>query len=153
VETTGKEFEYIRYGGSWDDFSDNLVEINRLKHKISFNMLHFLLNYQSIFACVDHFKSLGFHNNSFIIGPIANPKYLDLRHLPARALDKVQTELQNRINNKPGYLLEDSYRNMLAHLLRPLDKDLKNSFDKINAMDQRRGLNSRDVFAELYTYE
>ena len=153
VESTDQEYEYMRYGGTWEDFLLNLNNINKLEHKITFNMLHLLLNHMSIFKCIDSFKELGFHNNSFIVGPITSPGYLDIRHLPTQALNKVQIELETRINSSPGYLLEDSYRNMLTHILGPMDKDLINSFAKIKAMDQRRNLDSRTIFEDLYKYE
>ena len=63
IETIEDEFEYIRYGGNWQDFLDNLNQINKLGHKISFNMLWFLLNYDSVFDCVDYFKGLGFYHS------------------------------------------------------------------------------------------
>lgn len=153
VETTGAEFEYIRYGGQWQDFVDNLMIVQKLNHKISFNMLHFLLNYMSIFDCIDYLKSLGFHNNSFVIGPMLTPVYLNIRHLPDPAMDQLRNTLQAKIADHPGYLLEDSYKNMLSYLDQPFEKNLSNSFKQIQIMDQRRGLNSRQIFKELYQYE
>jgi sulfatase maturation enzyme AslB (radical SAM superfamily) len=150
VETIQEEFEYIRHGGRWADFLDNLNTIRKLDHRISFNMLHFLLNYQSVFGCVDFLKNLGFHNNSYIIGAMAEPLYLNIRHLPDTVLNSVRDTLQNKINQHPGYLLEDSYRNMLAYLNTPFEKNLKQSFAELSVLDQRRGLNSRDIFKELY---
>ena len=150
VETIEEEFEYIRHGGRWVDFLDNLNTIRKLDHRISFNMLHFLLNYQSVFGCVDFLKNLGFHNNSYIIGAMAEPLYLNIRHLPDTVLNSVRDTLQNKINQHPGYLLEDSYRNMLAYLITPFEKNLKQSFADLSVLDQRRGLNSRDIFKELY---
>lgn len=150
VETIEEEFEYIRHGGRWVDFLDNLDTIRKLDHRISFNMLHFLLNYHSVFGCVDFLKNLGFHKNSYIIGALLNPLYLNVRHLPDTVLNSVRDTLQNKINQHPGYLLEDSYRNMLAYLNTPFEKNLKQSFADLSILDQRRGLNSRDVFKELY---
>ena len=150
VETIEEEFEYIRHGGRWVDFLDNLNTIRKLDHRISFNMLHFLLNYQSVFGCVDFLKNLGFHNNSYIIGAMAEPLYLNIRHLSDTVLNSVRDTLQNKINQHPGYLLEDSYRNMLAYLTTPFEKNLKQSFADLSVLDQRRGLNSRDIFKELY---
>ena len=150
VETIEEEFEYIRYGGKWTDFLDNLNIIKKLDHKISFNMIHFILNHQSVFGCVDFLKNLGFHNNSFIIGALLNPSYLNIRHLPDDVLQSVRDILQDRINQHPGYLLEDSYRNMLAYLSTPYEKNLKRAFEELSVLDQRRGLNSRDIFKELY---
>jgi len=150
VETMAEEFEYIRYGGSWPDFLQNLHKIKQLGHKISFNMLHFLLNYDSIFGCVDFLKGLGFHNNSFVIGALLTPEYLNIRHLPENVLNSVKNKLQDRINQKPGYLLEDSYRNMLHYIDIPFEKNIKRSIQKLSELDQRRGIDSKATFKDLY---
>jgi len=150
VETLAEEFEYIRHGGSWADFLDNLSTIKQLNHKISFNMLHFLLNYNSIFDCVDFLKQLGFHNNSFIIGALLTPEYLNIRHLPQNVLNSVKSKLQDRINQKPGYLLEDSYQNMLHYIDIPFEKNIMQSVDRLSELDQRRGVDSRTTFKDLY---
>ena len=150
VETQDKEFEYIRHGGSWPDFLDNLTTIKQLDHKISFNMLHFLLNYNSVFDCVDFLQNQGFHNNSFIIGALLTPEYLNIRHLPENVLNSVKNKLQDRINQKPGYLLEDSYRNMLHYIDIPFEKNIKLSVDRLSELDQRRGIDSRTIFKDFY---
>jgi len=150
VETQAEEFEYIRHGGSWPDFLDNLAIIKQLDHKISFNMLHFLLNYQSIFDCVDFLTAQGFHNNSFIIGALLTPEYLNIRHLPEDVLNSVKSKLQDRIDQKPGYLLEDSYRNMLHYIDTPFEKNIKQSIDRLSELDQRRGIDSRAIFEDFY---
>jgi sulfatase maturation enzyme AslB (radical SAM superfamily) len=150
VETQQDEFEYIRFGGHWHDFLHNLDIIRQLDHKISFNMLWFILNYDSVFDCVDYLKSIGFHNNSFIIGALLNPDYLNIRHLPNRVLNWLKIKLESRIAEHPGYLLEDSYRNMLHYLEQPIDQNLANSFHKLAEMDHRRGLDSSKIFLELY---
>ena len=153
VESMSQEFEYIRYGGTWQDFLSNLYTIKQFNHKISFNMLHFLLNYVSIFDCVDFLKSQGFHNNSFIIGALTVPEYLNVRHLPEDVLNSVKKILIDRINQQPGYLLENSYQNMLAYLDQPFEKDLTGAFEQLVEMDQRRKLDSRAIFKDLYKEE
>jgi len=150
AETVQEEFEYIRFGGRWSDFLDNLTTIRRLDHKISFNMLWFLLNYDTVFDYVDYLKGLGFHNNSFVIGALLTPDYLNIRHLPDTVLNSLKSKLQSRINENPGYLLEDSYRNMLHYIEQPIEKNLTNSFEQLAIMDQRRGLDSSKIFIELY---
>lgn len=150
VETQAHEFEYIRHGGRWQDFLDNLDVIANLGHKITFNMLHFLLNYNSIFDCVDFLRHRGFHANSFVIGALLTPEYLNIRHLPEHVLQSVKKELQSRINQAPGYLLEDSYKNMLRYIDQPMEKNLSGSFSMLARLDQRRGLNSSEIFPELY---
>jgi len=150
AETINEEFEYIRFGGSWIDFLDNLNTIRKLDHKITFNMLWFLLNYESVFDYVEYIKGLGFHNNSFVIGALLNPDYLNIRHLPENVLHLLKTKLESKINEHPGYLLEDSYRNMLHYIEQPIEKNLTRSFEKLAEMDQRRGVDSSRIFTELY---
>ena len=150
AETVEEEFEYIRFGGKWKDFLDNLARIRKLDHKISFNMLWFLLNYDSVFDYVDYLKGLGFHNNSFVIGALLTPEYLNIRHLPENVLHLLKTKLESKINEHPGYLLEDSYRNMLYYIQEPIEQDLAKSFEQLAVMDQRRGVDSSKIFTELY---
>lgn len=150
VETMGQEFEYIRFGGKWQDFQENLDHISRLDHKISFNMLWFILNFRSLFDTVDYFIDQGFHPNSFIAGPLLAPLYLNIRNLPSDVLYYLKNILSNRIAQSPGYLLEDSYRNLLHYIQEPFDPNLKQSLRQIEIMDQRRGLDSRQIFTDLY---
>ena len=116
-------------------------------------MLWFLLNYDSVFECVDYLKGLGFHNNSFIIGALLTPDYLNIRHLPEHVLNLLKLKLESRINENLGYLLEDSYQNMLHYITQPFEKNLTNSFDRLAIMDQRRGVDSSKIFTELYTFK
>jgi MoaA/NifB/PqqE/SkfB family radical SAM enzyme len=150
VETLDKEFEYIRYGGRWTDFLENLDRITALDHKISFNMLWFVLNYRSIFDCVDFLKDRGYHNNSFVIGPILGPGWLDVRNLPDDILDDINIALQSRLDQNPGYLLEESYKNMMRHARLPFEKNLISTFKELAEMDQRRNLDSKIIFPEVY---
>jgi sulfatase maturation enzyme AslB (radical SAM superfamily) len=150
VETMLDEFEYIRYGGRWQDFLDNLSRIKQLDHKISFNMLWFLLNYKSLFDCVDFFRAQGFHPNSFVIGALLTPLHLNIRHLPNTVLKSLEAVLVDRIEQHPGYLLEDSYTNLLRYIQQPFDKTLEQSLTKIAKLDQRRGIDSKKIFKDLY---
>ena len=151
VETIEQEYEYVRYGGNWQDFLDNLIHIKQLDHKITFNMLHFLLNFESIFSTVDYFLKMDFHPNSFVIGPLVEPDYLNIRHLPSNVLLLVEQELNARINERPGFLLENSYRNMLSYINTSSDKNLRNSLDMIKELDLRRNIDSKAIFKKLYS--
>ena len=150
AETLYDEYEYIRYGGSWSDFITNLTMIKSLDHKITFNMLWFLLNYSSVFDFVEYMQNLGFHNNSFVIGALLSPPQLNIRHLPDTEINKLQENLKTRISNGPGYLLQDSYENMLAYIGTPAEKNFNDIFRYLETLDQRRGLDSRKIFDKLY---
>jgi len=151
AETMGAEFEYVRHGGKWADFLDNLTHIRQLEHKITFNMLYFLLNYRSLFDTVEYFQNLGFHNNAFVIGALLRPEYLNIRHLPDDVLNYVKQTLTHKIDAGPGYLLEDSYRNLLSYIREPMEKNLSRSFEQLSILDKRRNLNSKEIFSNLYT--
>lgn len=153
VETIEEEYEYIRFGGSWSEFLNNLKLIQQQKHKITFNMLHFLLNFQSMFGCVEFLQRQGFHNNSFVIGALLGPDYLNIRHLPDNVLNSVTDKLKEKINQHPGYLLENGFRNVLSYLDQPVIKNLSKSFDQLKIMDARRKLDSRAIFKDLYKEE
>jgi len=150
VESMEQEFEYMRYGGIWTDFLSNLDEISKLNHKLTFNMVWCLLNYHSIFDCVEFLQKKGFHNNSFIITALFGPGWIDSRNLPKSVLQSIKNLAQDKVNEKPGFLLEDGYNNIIRHIDAPFNKDLANSFLKIKELDQRRNINSRAVFTELY---
>jgi len=150
LDTIEKQFEYIRYGGVWNDFLDNLKIISKLDHKISFNMLWYAMNYKSIFTTVDYLKELGYHNNSFIIGPLINPSWQDVRHLPKNILSELKEKLTYKIAKSPGYLLEDSYRNMLQWLNTPIKQNFSQLISKLKEIDNRRNIDSEVIFPELY---
>jgi hypothetical protein len=65
-------------------------------------------------------------------------------------LNSVKSKLQDRINQKPGYLLEDSYRNMLHYIDIPFEKNIMQSIDKLSELDQSRGVDSKATFKDLY---
>jgi MoaA/NifB/PqqE/SkfB family radical SAM enzyme len=95
AENMGPEFEYTRYGGNWKEFLENLEQIRALPHKLTFNMVWCILNYQSIFDTVDYFLADGFHQNSFILTAIFGPVWLDCRHLPHDVLQSITVTLEN----------------------------------------------------------
>jgi radical SAM protein with 4Fe4S-binding SPASM domain len=147
VETTKKEFEYIRYGAKWETFLQNLQVIHKLDHKISFNMLWLILNPFSIFDTVDFFRSLGYVENSFVIGPITSPMAYDVRNANQQTIEKLQDTLRNRIQGADRrYLLYNSYVNMLKHLDEKFDKQSSKTIKRLQELDKRRGLNYRNVF-------
>lgn len=151
IETIAAEYEYIRYGSSWVDFVNNLLTIQRLDHKISFNMLYFMLNYKSIFECIRFLQKQGFHNNSFIIGALLQPDWLNVRHLPDYMLIEAERILQEELAKKPGYLLENGINNVLHYIKSPMSKDINGCLKQLEILDQRRDMNSKEVFKEFYS--
>lgn len=151
VEATGKEYEYIRHHGNWQAFLDNLNVIKKLPHKISFNMLYFILNYRSLFDTIKYFQNLGFHNNSFVIGPLFSPLHLSVLNLPNTIIKNLISILQNKINQKPGFLLQNGYENLLQHLTEyKFHANIQTTKKELKIMDIRRKLHSQKIFLQLY---
>ena len=151
VETIEQEYEYIRYHGNWQDFLDNLNIIKKLPHRISFNMLYFILNYKSLYGCVEYLQKLGFHNNSFVIGPLFTPVHLNILNLPTFITNELISILKNKINEKPGFLLENGYQNLLQYLTETdFHANIDNTKIELKKMDQRRNIDSSKIFPKLY---
>ena len=151
VESTEKYYEYIRYGGKWGNFCNNLKEIKKINgHKITFNMLYCILNYLEIFRCIDYLISLGFHNNSFVIGPLYGPEQYNILNLPDKKIQQARAELKRRLDSSPGFILEDGYKNLLKYLDTSFEKNIEESFLELRKLDERRKLDSRLIFRELY---
>jgi MoaA/NifB/PqqE/SkfB family radical SAM enzyme len=151
LETIEEEYEYIRHHGSWTDFQNNLNIIKKLDHKISFNMLHFILNYKSIFTCVDYLKGLGFHDNSFIVGPLYTPKHLNLLHMPEIIVSNVLEKINERLSKKPMGYLKNSYENLHKYFsTTPWKKDITKFITETDIRDKRRGTDCRSVFPKLF---
>lgn len=150
VENINEEYEYVRYHGSWKTFLENLTHIRTLNHKITFNMLYFMLNYKSIFSTVDFFKNLGFHENSFVIGPLYTPEYFNILNLPDNILEELKTKFSNNITESE-YYLKNSYENILKYISNTSwQKNLNTFKEKIWALDQRRGQSFEKTFPELF---
>lgn len=150
-ETMAEEYEYIRYGGKWQDFLDNLNIITKLNHKLSFNMLYFSLNYLSLFDTIDFLLDKGYHPNSLIIGALLTPVNLNIRHLPEYMLNSAKDIIKKRLNQKPGFLYENGLKNILDYIDKtPFEKNPEAIVKTLKELDLRRSLNSRQIFKTLY---
>jgi len=150
VETMEEQYEYVRYHGSWKNFLANLNYIRKIDHKITFNMLYFILNYKSLFSTVEYFKREGFHQNSFVIGPLYSPDHLNVLNLSEKILNNLKTKFSLEITNSSFYL-KNSYENILEYISNtPWKKNINNFHDKMEILDKRRKQLWKKAFPELY---
>ena len=151
LETIEQEYEYIRHHGSWNDFQKNLQIINEQNHKVSFNMLHFILNYKSLFGCIDYLKGMGYHDNSFVIGPLFTPRNMNILNLPDAMLQQVKLELNTRLDTRPMGYLKNSYENLLTYYNNTIwQKDIKLFLSETKIRDERRGTDCQTTFPKLF---
>ena len=152
VDNIAEEFEYVRYGGKWDIFVENLKQLMKDFSTINFNLVWFILNYKSIFDCVDFLIDLGFHENTFIIIPLETPDYLNVLNLPEDKIfelkDIIRTKLQ-KYNS--SFALHNSLSLMLNTLEKSYSKNMYQLGSFLDQIDQRRQLNSRKLFPDLHS--
>jgi hypothetical protein len=105
----------------------------------------------SVFDCVDYLKGKGFHDNSFIIGPLYRPEHYNLLNLPEWMVQRVKRTLRQRLNNGAEGYLKNSYENLLAYFSSTIwHKDIKKFFEKTKIQDARRNVDSENIFKKLF---
>lgn len=152
VDNIGKEFEYLRYGGNWNEFLNNLKQLSREFKTINFNLVWCILNHESIFNCIDLLLDMGFHENAFIVNPLEFPRELHILHLPEYKIQHIKTILQNKLNHyNSDYSLHNSMNLMFNFLNQSFEKDFASLFKFLREIDQRRKLDSQNIFPNLYS--
>jgi radical SAM protein with 4Fe4S-binding SPASM domain len=150
AESMQEEYEYIRHHGIWNDFVGNLNRLKELDHKISFNMLFFILNYHSIYDTINFFRDMGYHENSFIIGPLYTPAHFNVLNLPDKIISGIKDRLQKEIAISDHYL-KNSYENILAYIENTTwNKNASAFVEEIKILDQRRGLEGKKIFKRVF---
>jgi hypothetical protein len=85
-----------------------------------------------------------------VLGPVYTPVYLNILNLPNKKIQQARAELERRIDSSPGFILEDGYTNLLKYLNEPFEKNIEESFLELKKLDNKRRLDSRLIFKELY---
>ena len=86
-----------------------------------------------------------------MIGPLFTPEYLNILNLPKHIVDELIGILKNKIAEKPRFLLENSYQNLLQYLTETeFYANIDNTQKELKKMDQRRNIDSSKVFPKLY---
>ena len=75
----------------------------------------------------------------------------NIKHLPQKILNEVINILKTKINEKPGFYLQNSLENVLKYLTEPnFYANIELVHNRIKKMDERRNLDSRKIFPKLY---
>lgn len=151
VDSIKKEFEYVRYGGNWDKFVQNLHQLRLDFDTINFNLVWCALNGSSIIDCIDFLQGQGFHENTFIVNPLDNPKHWHVANLDDMVLENIKIKIENKLlTADPRYALYNSLTLMLNYIKDPFDKNIKKTISELKILDQRRKLDSTKLFKEIY---
>jgi len=151
VDGVGSEFEYVRYGGSWNLFVKNLQQLRQDFEKINFNSTWCILTAHGVLECIDFLQNLGFHENTFIVNPLDNPTQWHVGNLPDLALEQLTQKIKSKLTQAdPQYSLYNSLNLMLNYISMPIEKDIRATFNELTKIDLRRKLDSSKIFTELY---
>jgi len=151
VDGVGEEFEYVRYGGSWNQFVTNLNQLKQDFGKINFNSTWCILTAYGVLDCIDFLQNLGFHEHTFIVNPLDNPRMWHVGNLSDLQLEQLAQRIKSKLTSaNPQYSLYNSLTLMLNYISRPIEKNIKETFDALAKIDLRRNLDSSAIFTELY---
>jgi hypothetical protein len=99
---------------------------------------------------VNFFKQTGFHENSFVIGPLYGPAYLNILNLPENMLNELKNKFSSELTTSNHYL-KNSYENILKYISNtPWNADISNFQEQIKILDARRNQSAQSVFPELF---
>jgi radical SAM protein with 4Fe4S-binding SPASM domain len=154
VDGIESEFEYVRYGGSWNKFVENLLQLRQDFDKINFNSTWCILTATGTLECIDFLQNLGFHENSFIVNPLDDPKEYHVGNLPNQIIDDLKLRITEKLfHSDSKYSLYNSLNLMLNYLSMPFEKNIKSTFDALEKIDARRKIDSSKIFPELYKFK
>jgi molybdenum cofactor biosynthesis enzyme MoaA len=154
AEDTGNRFDYIRHGGNWQEFVDNLAQIEQdFEHcQIGFNAVLCALNGLSIWNFVDWIVDRGYEplqcSLSLYYQGTKPQLELDPRVIGVEFVDKILQRAQ-----EPKYSSLSGISGLINNLENTKQSVGPQVFlDFIQVLDKRRGLNSRQVFPDVYSY-
>ena len=151
AEAVEQQFDYIRYPQKWTSFQNNVEKVMHEVPSYNFNMALNILNVYGLFDCIDYLRSIGAHDNSFIITHVNNPSWCNINNLPDELLD----EFIERCNlymslTDPKYSLYSALEGCVNFVRLPFDKNINDTILNLETLDMRRNLNSKNIFPYIY---
>lgn len=151
VDDSHDRFEYMRYPATWTEFAENLETLYNKSSvfQMAFNMVFTSLNALTIWDTVDWLMSKNFKNFTIQLYNNGNtPQYpLDVRSMPK----SYQQATLDRMSDK-------KYQNLLGwkdtydYLSKMIENPSNGVLEYLHGLDQRRGLNSQQVFPKVYEH-
>jgi len=158
AEDMHERYDYIRYKGNWNIFVNNLLKLKDLVgvNNISFSMVYFALNAKTIFDCIDYFSSLGFNKETMAVRYIYNGHGIkdawDPRGLPTSYLNETIKLIETI---KTGSDKLDAEIKFVENILKSNfdNDDVYSVFHSFDKFDKMRGLDSRNIFPDIYKFQ
>lgn len=152
-DDVGDKYDYIRYGGKWQRFADNLLQAQKVCKHITFNAVYMAINTLTIFDCLDFLQANKFNLETvtLLYYNLGNGGPLDARNLPPDQIAKAKEAIQARLLKTPNGYLKECLTNILYTLQLPYDNGhFPPLTDFLQQLDSRRKLDSKLLFPEIY---
>ena len=150
ADSMGKQFDYTRNGGNWDQFLHNLNTIKTLGHQIRLNLVWFVGNVSGMAKTIEYFVRE--HNITDItINQLSGANHLRARHAPAWLKQQSQEQLDILLKSGLIEAKTNTWYN-IARCNRELEiaeSDPVGYTKYFDHLDQLRGTNWRLIFPEL----
>lgn len=154
VDDFGDRYNYIRYPGNWEIFWDNLQQLKSIVglNKISFSVVYNALNAYTVYDLVDLLTEQGYPLDQIDImminhGQKPNQPF-DPRSLPKSYIEKSLLRTKQYGQSKSA-----RFNKNLRFVQKILETTVNTTSDLLTdlaILDQRRNLNSREVFPDIY---
>ena len=150
AEADDERFSYIRNGGNWAVFTENLENIKKLGHNIRLNSVFFIGSLATIFDNIEYF--IVNHNVTDIaINQLDGHSYLRSRNAGVELKEKTLIRLEKLLASGLVTPKTNSYYNILrcqTELQLPAE-DATGYVKYFDQLDRLRNTNWRDIFSEL----
>jgi len=150
AEANSKRFEYIRNGGNWAKFTDNLENIKKLGHDLRLNSVFFIGSLATIFDNIEYF--IVNHNVTDItINQLEGHSYLLSRNAGPELKEKTLARLEKLLASGLVTPQSNSYYNILrcrTELQLPVEDNI-GYIKYFDQLDHLRNTNWRNIFSEL----
>ena len=106
---------------------------------------------KNIFSFIDYMIKFGIHPNAFTLNYVENPDMYSVLNLPKNQINEIKEEVTQRLTrlNDP-FMLKYAYEEMIAYLDHKLLNKRNELKKELTILDNRRNLNSKKIFPELY---
>jgi radical SAM protein with 4Fe4S-binding SPASM domain len=150
AESNGDRFNYMRNGGSWAGFINNLENIKKLGHNIRLNSVFFIGSLATIFDNIEYFI-VNHGVTDITINQLSGHSYLRARNAGSDLKEKTLVRLEKLLTSGLITPESNSYYNILRcqkELQLPAD-DNTGYIEYFDHLDHLRNTNWRSVFSEL----
>jgi sulfatase maturation enzyme AslB (radical SAM superfamily) len=151
VDDMNERYEYLRYPGKWNIFAKNLHTLKQKSNSVSFNMVFINLNALTIWDTVDYLLDQG-HTASGITLTLYNNGGVDgdwdIKHMSQSYQDRVLERM-----DRAKYRGMIGWQNIYDYVSTAKVKLGGNPWSAMNMLDERRKLDSRQVFPLVYAHK